>query len=219
MFIYSFQIFPGIGVGESPVSPLPVELTSFNAVIEANSVNFEWVTATEVNNYGFELESAERDVKNYSESEWMLLGFIIGNGNSNSPKHYFFRDEDLSTGTYKYRLKQIDTDGKSKVIKTIEIEFGLLERYELFQNYPNPFNPVTTIAYSVPQESNVTIKIFNSLGEEIAALVTARQNSGKYSIVFNANNLGSGIYFYRIQANSVNGGLNYIETKKMSILK
>ncbi|MGD0038524.1 MAG: family 16 glycosylhydrolase [Bacteroidota bacterium] len=83
----------------------------------------------------------------------------------------------------------------------------------LYQNFPNPFNPTTKIKYSIPQNGFVTIKIFNLLGQKVASLVNQEQRTGEYKIEFNASNLSSGIYLYRIQSG------NYSSTKKMIVLK
>lgn len=89
----------------------------------------------------------------------------------------------------------------------------------LNQNYPNPFNPQTTICYSVVQESNVVIKIFDILGKEVAKLVNEDKKAGTYNVLFNASVLSSGMYFYTIQANSADGKQSFRETKKMLLLK
>ena len=85
--------------------------------------------------------------------------------------------------------------------------------FQLEQNYPNPFNPSTTITYQLPIASNVSLKVFDMLGREVATLVNERQNAGQYQVRFDATRLASGMYFYRLQA----GG--YIETKKMMLVK
>lgn len=87
------------------------------------------------------------------------------------------------------------------------------DNYELTQNYPNPFNPSTRISYSIPKETFVEIKIYNMLGNEVALLVNEEQKAGTYSITFNASNLPSGVYFYRLQAD------NFTITKKLTVLK
>ena len=89
----------------------------------------------------------------------------------------------------------------------------VISEYKLRQNYPNPFNPTTTISYSVPKESFVTIKVFDSLGKLVETLVNRTKPVGNYSLVFNANKLASGIYYYQLKAG------NYVETKKMVLLK
>ncbi len=136
---FSTNTFNGLGYFNDP---LPVELTSFSAATIGSTIKLNWQTATEVNNYGFEVErralSAERQA-------WEKIGFVNGNGNSNSPKDYSFVDDKVSSGKYSYRLKQIDNDGQFEYSKTINVDFNGVKKFELSQNYPNPFNPTTTI--------------------------------------------------------------------------
>jgi len=192
-------------------SPLPVELSSFSAVIIENGIQLKWRTETEVSNYGFDILRQAQDDK------WVMLGFVEGHGNSNSSKDYSFVDENASDGKYYYRLKQIDTDGKFEYSKTIEIDFGSPMNYEMSQNYPNPFNPSTTIRFSVSESSFINLSIFNSLGEKVAELVNEVKEPGVHTIEFNAESaaggLSSGTYFYRIKSN------NYTNTKKMVLMK
>jgi hypothetical protein len=96
---------------------------------------------------------------------------------------------------------------RDKEIKEVPTSFSLE------QNFPNPFNPTTTIQYSIPFSEKVSLKIFNLLGEEVKTLTDEFQEAGKYSVQFNANNLTSGIYFYRLQAGS------FVQTKKMILIK
>ncbi|MCW8809629.1 MAG: M1 family aminopeptidase [Ignavibacteriaceae bacterium] len=86
-------------------------------------------------------------------------------------------------------------------------------QYSLSQNYPNPFNPSTTIEYSIPKSGNVTLKIFNVLGKEVATLVNGQNEAGKHIVNFDATDLNSGVYFYKIEAGS------FVDTKKMILLK
>jgi hypothetical protein len=85
--------------------------------------------------------------------------------------------------------------------------------FRLAQNYPNPFNPTTTIAYQLPVGSQVSLKIYDVLGREVATLVNTRQSAGYYTFTLNASNLATGIYFYRLQAG------NFVSTKKMMLVK
>jgi hypothetical protein len=187
--------------------PLPVELSSFSAVILQNEVKLTWRTDTEVNNYGFEiLRQAQND-------RWSLLGFVEGNGNSNSPKEYSFVDDNVTAGKYSYHIKQIDTDGKFEYSKTIEIDLGSPINFKLRQNYPNPFNPSTTISFSLPVSNNVSLKVFNTLGEEIVNLVESFLEPGVHTYIFNADRLTSGIYVYQLSTNDAT------QTRKMLYLK
>ena len=125
-------------------SPFPVELTTFTVSAKNNFVLLNWQTATEVNNYGFEIQKSEVSSQN---SEFETVGFVDGHGNSNSPKEYSFKDENVTAGTYKFRLKQIDNDGQFKYSKVVEVSLNQPAEFSLSQNYPNPFNPSTKIKF------------------------------------------------------------------------
>ena len=198
--------------------PLPVELTSFTAKIINWNVRLDWITSTEVDNYGFEiLRSTQND------SVWEKIGFVEGHGNSNSPKHYSFIDDKVTGGSkFKYRLKQIDTDGDYEYSEAVEV--GMIpDAFALYQNFPNPFNPATTIRFTIPEKvrgekREVTLKVYDILGKVIATVINEERTAGVYEIEFNATNLPSGIYFYRFQASSPKG-LAFTETKKMILMK
>jgi len=188
-------------------NPFPVELNSFSASAIGKDVKLSWKTVTEVNNYGFEIE---RSVLN---SEWYKIGFVNGNGNSNSPKDYSFVDTKVNAGKYSYRLKQIDNDGKFEYSKTIEIDVNNEKKFELSQNYPNPFNPATTIQFRLPQTGLVKLPLFNILGQEVRTLVNEFMEAGTHSVNFDASELNSGIYIYKLESGSFN------QTKKMILVK
>ena len=193
----------------------PVELTSFSANISGSNVNLQWNTATEINNYGFEVQRSSKT------DNWEVIGFVEGHGNSNSPKNYSFTDDKVvASGKYLYRLKQIDNDGSFEFSKTVEIDFSVPMEINLSQNYPNPFNPSTTISFSLLESGNVSLKIFNPLGEEVATLVNGYTEAGLHTVNFNAGNLPagrqglpSGMYIY--QLNTDGSSL----TKKMLFMK
>lgn len=182
-----------VDIAHALAGALPVELVSFSAVIKDKLVVLNWRTETEVNNYGFEIQSSLLDDK------WDVLGFVNGNGNSNSPKEYNFIDREVnSEGTYSYRLKQIDNDGTYEFSKTIEVNIASQGSFELSQNYPNPFNPTTTISFSLPNSGLTTLKVFNLLGEEVGTLANGYWESGTHTFNFNATNLPSGTYIYKL---------------------
>lgn len=188
--------------------PLPVELTSFNALIKNHSVYLNWETATEKSNYGFEVERSTNKIN------WIQITFINGCGNSNSPKKYSYIDDKISSGNYYYRLKQIDTDGAFDYSKEIEVSIDNLPiAFALEQNYPNPFNPATKINYALPTDRLVVLTIYDAIGKEVATIVNEYEQAGNYSIEFNGSTMPSGMYFYRLQAGS------FVETKKMLLLK
>ena len=163
-----------------------MELSSFSASVIGSSVKLSWKTETEVNNYGFEIETKMLKV---DSQQLEKIGFVKGNGNSNSPKYYSFEDNNLTAGKYSYRLKQIDTDGQFEYSKVIEVELGAPMKYELTQNYPNPFNPVTTIQFSMPETGEVKLVVYNILGEQVALLMNENKEAGVHTINFNASEL------------------------------
>lgn len=189
------------------VASLPVELTSFVAKANKSVVNLEWSTATEVNNYGFEIY--RDDAK---------IGFVQGHGNSNSPKNYSFIDKPIGAKTFKYQLKQIDFDGTSKLYDPIEVNVEAPASYSLRQNYPNPFNPSTLIHFEIPQAAKVNLSIYNILGQKVATLVDELLDAGTYDKSFSTNmadvQLASGVYFYRLEVNN-----EIALSKKMILMK
>ena len=209
--LFSIQLFAGIGVGYSTVGSLPVELTSFTAKQSVSGVELRWATATEVSNYGFDVERSYLLSPN-DKTNWDKIGFISGHGNSNSPNSYSFIDNKPLSGKSQYRLKQIDKNGAFKYTKIIEVVSVIL-KYNLAQNFPNPFNPSTLITYSIPTSSNVIINVYNILGELIKTLVNEYQEAGSYKVNFDAGGLSNGIYFYKIQSG------NFAAIKKMLLLK
>ncbi len=209
-------------------APLPVELTSFEASVNQDKVNLKWKTATELNNYGFEIE---RQLSNKqpegNNQNWKKVGFVAGSGNSSSQKEYSFIDKNLVGGSnFDYRLKQIDKDGSFSYSDIINVKV-IPSQYMLFQNYPNPFNPTTKIKYSIPSSDlkmghldkseqvapSVQLIVYDILGREVATLVNKNQQPGNYEVEFNASNLASGVYFYKLKAG------NYSSVKKMILLK
>jgi hypothetical protein len=166
-----------------------------------------WHTATEINNYGFEVERN-------SDSLWRKIGFLEGNGTTNSPKEYSFQDKTFRDGKYTYRLKQIDRDGKFKYSQSVEVEISIVPKvFALEQNYPNPFNPTTIIRYDIPKDTRVKIVVFDMLGRQVKTLVDEETSSGRYKVQFNASDLSSGVYFYRLLTS------DFIQTKKLLLMR
>jgi hypothetical protein len=150
-------------------------------------------------------------------SGWEKIGFVEGKGNSTNIERYSFIDENPAQGTILYRLKQIDFDGTFKVFNSVSIEFEGVKEYSLEQNYPNPFNPSTVINYSVASAGPVKLTIYNMLGSEVVTLVNEYKEAGNHSVEFSTekldNRIGSGVYFYTINAGS------FTQTRKMVVLK
>ncbi len=193
-------------------SDLPVELVSFSALVEENSVTLNWITATETNSSGFEVQRLQ-----YSKIErlqnWETIGFVEGKGTTTEANNYCFIDIELQSGTYKYRLKQIDFDGSFEHSQEIDVEIKAPLEFTLKQNYPNPFNPSTTISYQLPESGKVNLVVYDILGKEIVSLVNEYKTSGNYDVEFNTSTLPSGVYIYSLRLN------DYSSVKKMTAVK
>ncbi len=188
-------------------NPVPVEMSSFNAALQNNSVHLTWTTASETNNWGFAVE------KKIQNSEWQQIGFVKGVGTTVKSSCYSFTDEVAGSGHYYYRLKQIDLDGTINYSGIEEVNVNLISEFSLNQNFPNPFNPATKIFYSIPEKSYVKLSVYNMLGQKVADLINEIKSPGKYEVDFLGNNLSSGTYVYKMEAG------NYTSARKMILLK
>lgn len=193
---------------------IPVELTSFTAFVNDKQVQLKWITATELNNSGF---SVERKIEG---NDWKKIGFVSGNGTT-TENHFYSYTDDLTSvftnnGKILYRLKQIDFDGSFEYSNTLEVVLLTPDKFTLEQNYPNPFNPSTIITFHLAKASNVELKVYDIIGNEIATLVNEYRPAGVYKVPFSIDNndgLSSGIYFYKITAG------DFVQTRKMILIK
>jgi len=175
---------------------------------ETGILNLTWTdnSSTET---GFYLERKDGDGSSF------IIHKILG------PNLISFSDSNLTPGQYyAYRLKAFTGIVESNysnefeiVIVSINSEIGIPNKFELFQNYPNPFNPSTQISYQLPENSFVNLVVYNSLGQKVEELVNQEQTSGKYSVKFDASNLPSGVYIYKLQAGE------FSSVKKMLLTK
>ncbi len=166
----------------------------------------KWITATEINNRGFEVE---RRVK----GEFTKIGFIPGVGTSTEKQFYSYTDTEVSAGSHSYRLKQIDFNGQYSYSNTIEVEVTTPLTFSLSQNYPNPFNPTTKINYTIPFDSKVAISVYSVTGELVMELVNDFVTAGSHHVDFDGSNLASGMYIYKMTAG------NFTQTNKMMLMK
>jgi hypothetical protein len=190
---------------------LPVELTSFTSAVSKSGVTLKWSTATEVNNYGFNVE--RRAVT--SAGSWMKIGFVAGHGTSNSTKAYSYNDAGLASGSYAYRLKQIDNGGAFKYSQSIQLDISLTPTViGLSQNYPNPFNPSTLITFSVATTEQAKLVVYNILGQPVVTLFDGVANGQQaYQLRLDASKLSTGVYFYKLETPS------RTDVRRMQLLK
>lgn len=210
----------GIDDITAAATPLPVEMQSFTAMVRGESVILGWSTATETNSYGFEIDRSEIDAQSVAANQqvsidqWDTVGFVKGAGTTATRHTYSFLDNPVESGTYRYRIKQIDTDGSLRFSASAEVAVTNPRQFVLIQNYPNPFNPSTLISYSITRSARVTLRVYNLLGQEVATLMDEEQSAGSYKIAFDGAKLSSGIYFYRLSTTN-----RISAVKKMLLLK
>ncbi len=211
--IYVLSTNNGVGVYKSSAQ-IPVELESFAGTVEDRNVILNWQTATETNTSMFQIERS-------TGSSWQVVGSVRAAGTSTEKKTYSFIDKDLNAGKYQYRLKMIDLDGTYSYSSAAEVEIGVPTVFSLSQNYPNPFNPTTRVDYQIPANSRVTIELYDITGQKVAELLNREQAAGYYTLDISANKhkLASGVYIYRMIAVDNTSGKNFVNTKKMMLLK
>ncbi|NOX17600.1 MAG: T9SS type A sorting domain-containing protein [Chlorobi bacterium] len=214
-FSGSVDGFSDFTAGEFDV--MPVELTSFTILYDGKVNILSWETATETNNYGFEIERASpegfRDTPR--QDEWKTIGFVEGNNTSTVKNEYKFVDDDVENGVYYYRLRQIDLDGTATYSQIINIDVGNAPKgFVLNQNYPNPFNPSTIISFGSSKRTKAELVVFDQLGRKVKTLFEGTMEANEIKkITFDAAAFSGGVYFYKLITPEWNS------TKKMVLLK
>lgn len=190
------QIIPETRFFYDASGTLPVELTAFDALVDKEVVTLSWETASETNNAGFEVERALDASTSYEK-----IGYVRGHGTTTEAQTYQFVDEERlnNVTTASYRLRQIDFDGTFWLSNSVEVTLPAPGEAALHENYPDPFNPSTTIRYEVPKQGHVSLVVFDATGRQVAVLVDQEIKAGKYQTQFDATNLASGVYFYRLE--------------------
>jgi hypothetical protein len=201
--------FATLGTLAVVTGEIPVELVSFSGSPKPNGVQLDWITASEINNYGFEIQ------RSVDGTEFATIGFVNGVGTSTERIYYTFFDDInlLNQSVLYYRLKQVDFDGTFSYSNIINIEISIASDYSLAQNYPNPFNPTTRIEYSIPSDGFVDLSIYDVMGSKVATLVSEQKSAGSHFLMFDASLIPSGVYFYTLTSGE------FTATKKMSLVR
>ena len=214
-----------MGAYEYQGAPLAVEMSSLAANCTGNSVRIQWTTATETDNFGFEIERQAIAGRSSASSgvspnlQWSSVGFVKGAGSSTWAHEYSFEETGLAAGLYVYRIKQIDRNGSFKYSQEVQVEVGLAPKvFALSQNYPNPFNPTTTIRFTIPTNGRVVLSVHNTLGQELEQWNFGILGAGGYSQQLDFSRFASGVYFYRITVVGENGE-KFVAMKKMMMVK
>jgi hypothetical protein len=140
------------------------------------------------------------------DTQEVVFGILLAQGNSNLHSVQVLKEKDID-------MKRLYNYYFTPALVGINDDPAPVKNFRLYQNYPNPFNPKTSINYDVPSGGKVVLKIYNVIGKEVATLVDEYKNAGSYKAEFNAGNLPSGVYFYKLISN------NYVSIKKMMLLK
>ena len=218
--VFIYQIY-GFNRDGNEDGTMPVELVYFTALQMGEIVQLNWETATELSNYGFNVER-----KYGTNTQWQLLGFVEGHGTSYSPKQYTFSDTTISEFVSKdsvfYRLQQIDNDGNFVYPDSVKIDYiSSVERdnnifpmkYELHQNFPNPFNPVTNISFETSELKHVRIVIYDIVGNEVETLVDDDFTPGNYTIIWNGAKYSSGVYLCKMVSSKFSKSIKLVLLK------
>ncbi|MDK9699432.1 MAG: CHRD domain-containing protein [bacterium] len=187
-------------------TPLPVELSSFNAVSSANGILLTWRTETETGNDRFLLE---RKTEGEEYTTITSVNTLSSNGNSTTPLSYRFVDTRVVVGvTYSYRLVQIDVDGEVNVLRTVSATMqgsttAIVEEFGLLNTYPNPFNPTTTIRVQLKTAGDANVAVYNMNGQLVQTLHQGNLSAGEHSFQFNAVGMASGNYLVKLTSGNV----------------
>lgn len=163
---------------------LPIQVAS----LKVTGTTLTWTTVSETNNYGF-----------YVQRDGVDIAFIAGHGTTLQQHSYSYTDNP-STGQYQYRLRQVDLDGTVTYSESVTIDVSAPLKFALEKNYPNPFNPSTRISFSITKEGPVSLRVFDILGREVAALLNENRKAGKYTEEFSGNQMASGVYVYVLRS-------------------
>jgi hypothetical protein len=194
-------------------SPLPVELTTFEANTKQGGALLMWRTASETNNAGFHIE--RRSAVDTAGAEWKTIGFKEGAGTTTESQQYRFTDSDLpyEAESVSYRLKQIDTDGSASFSDTRTLKIGAPDRLTLHAPFPNPAQGQVTLRYALPRKADVSIRIYDVMGREVTTFRRAGEGAGRKEIQVSTADLSSGTYFVRMQAGEK------MKTKRLTVVK
>ncbi|MEZ4703537.1 MAG: T9SS type A sorting domain-containing protein, partial [Rhodothermales bacterium] len=172
-----------------PDGILPVELTSFDGVVDGSDVVLAWETASETNNAGFE-------VQQLIGGGYQTLAFVSGYGTTNEAQAYSYRVTGVAAGTHSFRLKQVDFDGTFAYSDAVTVELALEGAFAFAPAAPNPFNPQTQFSLTVARQQHVRLAVYDMIGRQVALLhdgTLAAQEAHLFR--FEASNLPSGRYF------------------------
>jgi hypothetical protein len=193
--------------GRANQSAMPVELTSFRAVVDGATARLLWTTASETGNAGFEVQHA-------TSGDFVSRGFVDGHGTTRRSQSYTFAVTDLVAGTHRFRLRQVDADGSTALSPIIEVDVSSPAAFQLTHPHPNPFREAASFTLTVAESQRVEAVLYDVLGRRIAVLhrgmTPARQ---PISLQVDAQPLTSGLYIVRVT------GERFTASRKITLLR
>jgi len=186
--------------------PLPVQVSDLSASFDGDDVELIWCTESEVSCFGFNVW--RREVGGGLDYVKINSELIPGQGNTSSRTEYRYLDNDVQKKIYSYQVEEVSVSGSRRtgpVIVDLTQIPNIPYAFRMDQNFPNPFNPATRINYEIPEQTHVSLKVYNLMGNEVKTLVNEVQPAGPNSVDWNGTDnhgrsVGAGIYFYKIKA-------------------
>jgi hypothetical protein len=189
-------------------TPIPVELTDFDATLSGEAAALRWTTASETNNAGFHVEHRGPDVNQFAST-----GFVEGHGTTDQPQQYRFHTRPLDPGRHVFRLRQVDLDGTATRSDTVAVRVRLAEAAEV-KVAPNPVRTRTTVSLRVRTEQEVTVALYDVLGRRVRTLHDAPLAPGRaHTLPVNASGLSSGLYLLRAS------GEQFQTTRRITVVR
>ncbi|MEM8484742.1 MAG: FG-GAP-like repeat-containing protein [Bacteroidota bacterium] len=199
---------------ETDPPALPVELVSFDAVVNRGEVVLRWETASELNNAGFELQHKPGPRGQQAEAQWGIMGFVKGAGTDNTRRKYQRVLSDLQPGNHRFRLKQIDFDGAFDYSPVVEVVLAASGKQTMSSLYPNPFNPAAKFYLTLASQQEVNIEVYNALGQRVTQLFRGVLEANQvHTFDFEASGLPGGLYLINAT------GQNFSTTQRAMYLK
>jgi len=188
-------------------SALPVEIASFTGQVDGRDALIRWQTASESNNAGFKLLHKAPDAESSRK-----VAFVEGAGTTTEAQQYKYRVSDLSAGTHRFQLRQVDLDGSTSLSDPLTLQIGVRES-SLQIVGANPFRTSTQVQYSAKQSGSVQVALYDVMGRKVRTLVEGRSQETRRTLTVDGSDLASGVYFLRLKTKRVT------KTKRLTIAR
>ncbi len=203
---YAYEATPNTAI-QAGMGSLPVELAEFNAQVDHEDILLRWSTLSELDNAGFEVQQKIND-------SFEPVAFVPGMGTTNQGQDYMYRIAKAGVGDMQFRLRQVDINGSFSYSSLVNVSVDLPASHVVSDAYPNPFNPQSTFSLTVNETQDVTVGIYNAVGQKVADVYTGMLEANQTrTFTIDGSQLSSGIYMYRVT------GENFDQTRSITLLK